>query len=323
MSSGAPTPVRGFRGILAALSREHSVGGKHFRAWHPLLAGVLIASVAVPVMIGSGTPDSSPTPITAAGPGETQSPQTTPSSSPTAKASTQPKKPSGATSPATSPPATRRSGSSSRPRRAPVPPSTGHVSCTLILGFSQTRDWFDQLEASASATGIDPARWEMRGAGGAGVNRWAEANNDVWNTEIRSPCARNANAPERIVLTISAQIYENNVGWWEDQIRGAVVQIRAHYPRVQQIVLQPVVGGPSHQRCVDPATGDTVRATYNQPYIHQAIARVVGRDVVRGADPHVQACSQYRDWIGHLTDAGYAYQGRAIGAFYARFPDPS
>ena len=60
-----------------------------------------------------------------------------------------------------------------------------------------------------------------------------------------------------------------------------------------------------------------MRASYNHPYIDQAIARVVGGDVARGADPHVRTCSDYADDIGHLQDGAIAPIGRNIASFYA------
>jgi hypothetical protein len=65
-----------------------------------------------------------------------------------------------------------------------------------------------------------------------------------------------------------------------------------------------------------------VRASYNHPFIEQAIQLVVGDapDLVAGLSPDVQACSDYQDDIGHLTTLGRNRAGQTIGSYYADAP---
>ncbi|MGQ0669846.1 MAG: hypothetical protein ACT4PO_09280, partial [Actinomycetota bacterium] len=90
--------------------------------------------------------------------------------------------------------------------------------------------------------------------------------------------------------------------------------IRTKVPGLEQIVLQPVVGGPGGAECE--VGGETVRASFNHPFIDEAIARVVGGDVVAGASPEVRTCSDYRDSTGHLENDARGPIGLSIGNFY-------
>src|SRR5207248_3053111 len=78
----------------------------------------------------------------------------------------------------------------------------------------------------------------------------------------------NSNAPDRVVLNVSAD-YNDDPGLWATRIQAAVAILRAAKPSVQQIILQPVVGGPGAGQCT--AEGRLVRAAYNFPFIIQAI----------------------------------------------------
>src|SRR5207248_3582644 len=108
-----------------------------------------------------------------------------------------------------------------------------------------------------------------------------------------------------------------DVNWWVQEINLVIANIRAKYPNERQIILQPVVGGPGESLCT--FQGTTVRASYNNPYIDQAIARVVGAEVVSGIDPEASSCGDYADWLGHLTEQAKGPMGVMIGQYYANF----
>ncbi len=188
--------------------------------------------------------------------------------------------------------------------------------CTEVIGFSQTAQWYK----AGFESGVQDATWQLLWHGGASIDRWADPAYDGWfparpGTERYSACANGAANPDRVVLTISGN-FNADPAWWADQMNVVISLIRARYPGVRRILLQPVVGGPGHATCGRAGTG--VRASVNHPVIDAAIRRVVGRDVVTGADPLVRSCDDYSDATGHLTSAAAGPIGAEIARFYGR-----
>ena len=187
-----------------------------------------------------------------------------------------------------------------------------------VIGFSQTYQWYFGGPPSYDQflTQMPPRSTQLRWRGGASIDAWADPNFGGWTDGVASAsCASGSANPDRIVLTISGE-FHSDVAWWHDQIAQAVANARARYSGLRTIYLQPVVGGPNHAACY--VGGNQVRATYNEPYISQAITRLVNEGVgVWGANPLVQSCSDYADDIGHLADSGRVSVATSVGAFYS------
>lgn len=187
--------------------------------------------------------------------------------------------------------------------------------CTRVLGFSQTRQWYWY---GGFERFVDEARWELFAHHGAGIRQWADPTSRMWTqSDLDSPCLEGSGSPDRVLLTISDDQYVDDVSIWVTYIRSAVDTIRAMYPSVRQIVLQPVVGGPGGEPCEH--GGITVRATFNQPFVRRAIAQVTGGSIVAGASPQVRTCDDYQDSAGHLEGDAREPIGQALGEFYASF----
>jgi hypothetical protein len=208
-------------------------------------------------------------------------------------------------------------------------PGTGFT-CTEVLGFSQTLQWWEQPQFQQQ---VDDARWQARLHAGGDVDYWANPSSDAWNgppsqatctdanvglSALCSPCASGSDAPDRVLITITLQAYESDVQVWAQKIRAAIATIRQEHPQVRQIVLQPVVGGPGGAVCPVQTQTLGVRASYNAPYIVQAIASVLGDspDLAAGYVPEVQSCADYLDDIGHLDPSARGPIGLAIGQYY-------
>ena len=161
------------------------------------------------------------------------------------------------------------------------------------------------------------SRWQLLWKPGSGVDLWRDPNFDGWTRKIESPCTQRSTDPDRVVFTVSTKGYVSDVNWWATNIAAAANTIRQKYPNVQQIVLQPVVGGPNNGPCF--YNGDQVRATFNHPFIDQAIAQLVGGDVVAGMSPEVRTCADYVDGVGHFVTSARPEIGRIIGEFYVNF----
>jgi len=203
------------------------------------------------------------------------------------------------------------------PQTASLAAPAGGFVCTEVIGYSQTREWFTTGFQSLAQAGA----WQLRAVDGASVDQWASLDFPGWNnSNVTERCAQSASQPDRVVLDISDD-YHTDVGWWVQQARLAIGNVRHNRPSVRQIVLQPVVGGPGGAQC--PMNGKINRASFNHPYIDQAIDQLVGGDVVRGPDPTVSSCADYKDDIGHMTDAAATAVGQRIAAFYSGSAAPA
>jgi len=185
--------------------------------------------------------------------------------------------------------------------------------CTHVIGFSQTRGWFSDTDTFENIV-ID-GNWQLIWQGGAGVDQWRNPNYGGWNQNIISSCTQNSNAPDRILLTISGP-YGADEGAWAEAIQETIDNIRIKYPSVQEILLQPVVGGANHEDCFLNGTA-LIRASWQHKHIDNAIATLVGGDVLQGFSPEVNDCSDYVDQAGHLTTIGYENAATNIGSYYS------
>ena len=201
--------------------------------------------------------------------------------------------------------------------------------CTEVLGYSQTGMWY--LAPPFGGGGFEPivgdAGWQLRAEGGAGVS-WQDPNYIGWTDPdaLFSPCA--SGPIDRVVLTISVASGLPTVDRWVDNIRAEIATIREMRPQAQQIILQPVVGGPNHAVCY--LNGTPVHASQEHPTIDQAIAIVAqdAPDLAVGFSPEVRTCADYADTAGHLCYPNFKNCGmlnartpigQTIGNFYANW----
>ncbi len=215
--------------------------------------------------------------------------------------------------------------------------------CTLVLGFSQTADWYlaplsrgtddpNQPEGGAIFESIvDGDQWQLKWAGGAGVDVYSNPDAEAWSAPVISPCVQASDRPDRIVYMISGPFGED-VQAWVTEIEKALENIRDKFPSVEMIALQPVVGGPadaSGNECIAPEGGRVqrrlVRASWQATPILGAIEIVANRldGVVVGATTRVKFCSHYVDGLGHLSDgemiSGATDAAVTTGLFYRDF----
>ena len=199
---------------------------------------------------------------------------------------------------------------------------TGGFTCTEVLGFSQTGMWYLDVANGGGGTFeplVGDGFWQLRAEAGAGVS-WQDPTYAGWTSTPYSPCAQNSSNPDRVLLTISTPSGVPTLDWWVTNIRAEIATIRTKYSNLREIILQPVVGGPTDGVCNfggDP--GDPVHASVIHPTIDQAIAQVVGGDVIAGMSPAVRACADYADDTGHLQVDARPAIGTLIGQFYAAF----
>ncbi len=194
--------------------------------------------------------------------------------------------------------------------------------CTEFIGFSQTEQYY--LSGFIHSV-PNPGGWQLRWFSGGSVDLWADRGYSGWGGgALVSHCAQSSSNPDRVVLNVSGD-YNTDPNWWAQQTSRVIGNVRAKYPSVRMIALQPVVGGPGGGRCPissPDAKLPFVRATYNYPYIKQGLAMDLGDAVVLGASPEVRSCGDYRpgDWAGHMTDSGAQAVGASVAGFWANGP---
>ena len=209
--------------------------------------------------------------------------------------------------------------------------------CTEFIGYSQAWNtsfgaWGPYAAQTMVAGGVDrvQSRWQNAGA----AFRWAGLSYDGWNAVGSNPaialpshpCA--TQPPDRLILDITHNEYltavrfGDPVAFMETTIRNFVATAKARKPSAaNNIVLQPVIGGPGHALTCPIATAPelgVVRASFNHPVIWAAILRVASDTlgVTVGYDPHVRTCADYADWEGHLVGSASQPIGQTIGTYY-------
>jgi hypothetical protein len=201
---------------------------------------------------------------------------------------------------------------------------------TRVIGFSQVGSprggWFVAGGVFESIVGDD--RWELLWNGGAGVDRWRNADYAGWARPLISPCPGDE-PPDRVLLSVSGP-YGDDEKAWAEAVAESVKVIRTKIPSARQIILQPVVGGPEGKPCPAPGGGDRkVRASWQHNHIANAIREVVKQheaneeetgkvQLVVGFLPQVGACDDYSDALGHLKPQAAEAVGRRIGEYYQR-----
>jgi len=189
--------------------------------------------------------------------------------------------------------------------------------CTEVLGFSQSWEWFTgrSLSASRGNITVEPDDfldgWQGRFQFGSSVELWKAADFQGWEGTYLSPQMCPREDVGRIVFNVSGAARDASA--WADDIGTVAALIKAKYPSARRIVMVPVVGGPEGQ-CQD------VRAAQNHPTVVAAIAMVTAADdrVAAGPSPTLSDCSHYADRLGHLAPAGAAEVHAALSKHFSQ-----
>jgi hypothetical protein len=198
---------------------------------------------------------------------------------------------------------------------SPITPST--FTCTEVIGFSQTNQWYSGGESrvySPFEDLVDDSAWQLRWFEGAEARIIANPDWDGWAISPVSACS--TGPVDRVILTVTGSRGTDVSGWGLD-IRDAIARVRIEVPTASVIVLQPVVGGPEGESCIN--GGEQVRADLQHPYIWEAILQVASEssDVSSGMKPRVDSCADFRDARGHLTEDAIPRVGAKVGDYYS------
>ncbi len=196
---------------------------------------------------------------------------------------------------------------------APVPTSPrGPFTCSLVVGISATGDWFK----AGFEKIVDNDRWQLMAVHSAFINYWADANHKIWDSKPSSPCTKNADNPDRVILTVLSLHWEKaSVDEWSAQIAAAVKNFKARYSNLANVELATFVRSPGDKPC---PLGDTFRA-YDLTPADQAFARTAAElpDLVTVAPKvAVDSCDDYANHPPHLPAGPAARAAVKMGAIY-------
>jgi hypothetical protein len=184
--------------------------------------------------------------------------------------------------------------------------------CNLIIGLLVTSEWymagFEQV--------VDNASWEIKAAHYAYTQEWANPNSSFWATPIASPCAKNADAPDRVIFVALNWDYTTEKQW-EDDVTKDVSVIQSKFPSVKNIELLSIVRCPL--ACGTPPARPA-ETCYVSPITDQALAAVAAKMpnlVTVGPKFEDDTCADFPNLGTHMTAAATMSTGKKIGEYYA------
>jgi hypothetical protein len=212
--------------------------------------------------------------------------------------------------PASEPPA------SSPPEAGPSAPAPtgprGPFTCSLVIGISATGDWFN----AGFEKIVDNDRWQLMAVHSGFINYWADPDHKIWGSKPSSPCTKNADNPDRVILTALSLHWEKaTVEEWITQVSGAVKNFKARYSNLANLELATFVRSPGDTPC---PLGDTFRA-YDLDAADQAFEKVAAMfpELVTVAPKvHVDSCDDYANHPPHLPSGPAARAAMKMGAIY-------
>ena len=187
--------------------------------------------------------------------------------------------------------------------------ASGPYSCTLYVGILATDQFWGDFEKL-----INPAHWELIWVHSGFVQLWANPKDPVWSTKITTPCAENAQTPDRIIF-VALNFDYNTLAEWLPPLTAAAKNLQAKYPSAKRIELGTFVRAPGNMACPQaPAPRSTI-----SPAEDQAIAMVAQTNPSLFAVApkfEAKACSDFISNPPHPTTAGAENWAQEIAQYY-------
>ena len=191
-----------------------------------------------------------------------------------------------------------------------------------ILGFSQSYQWYTgqplEFPPSDPTFGLQKAflstyhgfsNCQARFGFGGDLTNWKDASFIGYEGHVVHNIRKDRNEITSLIFNISGE--SRTVDRWKSDIDHVVEILRIKYPRLQELFLQPVIGGTDDRV--------NVRAVKNQPIIIAAINAVINYSslsILRaGAVVQVQN-EDFSDMIGHLSISGAQKAREMVVSFY-------
>jgi hypothetical protein len=181
--------------------------------------------------------------------------------------------------------------------------------CSLILGILTTSEWFGGFEKV-----VDNARWEIKFQDSAHLEKWADPAHAVWSLPITSPCARNADAPDRIVFMGTNYDYDT-VDLFLPKYIAVLNNIKAKYPSVKRLDVMTYTRAPGNKECIG---ADRSSYSYIKPAQDEAMAQFAAMNpgfVFVAPKWEVQSCDDFT-LCPHLTGPANGVISKTIGSYF-------
>jgi hypothetical protein len=196
----------------------------------------------------------------------------------------------------------------------------GQITFTEILGFSQTYQWYtgEPFKFPTSDPTFTPQKVFLSKYNtilncqvrfGGDLTRWKDPNFVGYEGHVVHNIRKERQEITRLMFNVSGEsriVYE-----WTADIESAIDILLKKYPHLQELYLQPVIGGVDHT--------SNVCAVKNQPDIIAAINTVVKNAstglLKAGAVVRLEN-EGFSDMIGHLTVSGAQKARELIFKFY-------
>jgi hypothetical protein len=189
-------------------------------------------------------------------------------------------------------------------------PPTSAFTCTLLIGIQATEEWY----IAGFETMVDNTRWELMWYHSGFVELWANPNDPVWATAITSPCAANADKPDRVIF-VTLNYLNDTLAFWSPNVNAVVANIQAKYPSAKRIELMTFIRAPGNMACPQaPAPRSTITPAQDQS---MAMAAAANPGLVFVA-PQFEAasCNQYSSNPPHPTAAGATAWATMMANYY-------
>ena len=196
------------------------------------------------------------------------------------------------------------------------PTSKGYT-CTVVMGVSVTHDWF--VGGFEMGTGIDNARWEGLASPQGEISfiqEWADPNSALWKMDKLSPCAMNADNPDRVIFVGLNWNYKT-VAEWLTQYDAVVKTIQAKFTNVKTIYLDTLIRGPGNHNC---GGADATSHVVVWPFIDDALQMEVAKNptLLKAAPKlYVPDCNVFMGAGPHYTAAGVKVVAKVYSDYYA------
>jgi len=196
------------------------------------------------------------------------------------------------------------------PAAAMSAPRKPQFLCTQVMGVSVTGDWF----GAGFESGNDDARWQAITRHHGFVHFWADPKDPIWSEPTVSPCAKNSDKPDRIILTTVNWEY-TTTDEWVATITKAVKTLKERYPSARRIELLTILRGPGNKSCGND------KMTVVQPILDEAqakVAKAFPKLVTVGPRFEAPSCEVFTKGGPHFTPEGMAKTANIFANHYLK-----
>jgi hypothetical protein len=186
----------------------------------------------------------------------------------------------------------------------------GEFTCTHVMGVSVTGDWF----GAGFESGNDDARWQAQTRHHGFVHFWADPKDAIWSEPVVSPCAKNSDKPDRVILTTVNWEYATTEEWVAT-ITKAVKTLKDKWPGVKRIELLTIMRGPGNKTCGND------KMTVVQPILDEAQTKVAAafpKLVTVGPKFEAPSCEVFTKGGPHYTPEGMAKAANVYASHYLK-----